>query len=410
MSHGTAFLGKLTYALRAAGVDQQEREELTSLGKAWADGGEHAIKHRDELMGRLIRNAGTYKIDAGTIDDLMDTIVCSPTPPSEEEGATLSAEDGSDTDSNKSSELSEEAPPAHIDAASAPPVSRLGEYKALTTILAADVEQWKQLHKIEWKKSSTTRDGRGAYYKCKKYEGCRMRSRVQMQANGDAVLLTKGVHDHHGGKRASRGANPDVKKHVIPLLYEHKPSVVVQKANAKATAEGFIGTPVTNKQVKSLIRNYRRQLTSSCKIETIADLREWAQRHQINEAAADWDTFDDSALFVPPGGIFDDPEYPALALTTKSLLWNAAAAVRTEKPVCMLVDGTYKVHDKNYVVLSLGVESIDFDQGANRHSFRPIAVCLAVSESQQTYNVMMRSAAEGCKRLCRRLPTRLSCF
>eukprot|EP00918_Siedleckia_nematoides_P007522 GHVU01016322.1.p1 GENE.GHVU01016322.1~~GHVU01016322.1.p1 ORF type:complete len:699 (-),score=119.34 GHVU01016322.1:569-2638(-) len=104
----------------------------------------------------------------------------------------------------------------------------------------------------------------------------------------------------------------------------------------------------------------------------------------------------DDHLFVPPGGVFDDPEFPAVAITTKALLANAVAG---SEEVCLLMDGTFKLHDKNWVLLIVGVESLKFDRGAMRHQFRPICMCMAVSECFETYRVLLRSAAEGARLL-----------
>eukprot|EP00918_Siedleckia_nematoides_P069096 GHVU01150668.1.p1 GENE.GHVU01150668.1~~GHVU01150668.1.p1 ORF type:complete len:581 (-),score=71.18 GHVU01150668.1:3296-5038(-) len=224
--------------------------------------------------------------------------------------------------------------------------------------------------------------------------------KLQPATDGSFTSSTKGKHVSGGSVIRPAGANPIVKKIALAkLLSGKRPKVVAFEANDEVKKSNLTATPISAAQVRNLRKRMCENLRKQCPMRTVADLSEWAERNQVGGQGPYWDAMPVDHMFVPPGGVFDDPQFPAVAVTTKALLANALALSPSSLDVCMLLDGTFKLHDKNWVLLIAGVEALKFDRGANRHQFRPVCMCMAVSECVETYRVLLRSIAEGTRLL-----------
>eukprot|EP00918_Siedleckia_nematoides_P030654 GHVU01066388.1.p1 GENE.GHVU01066388.1~~GHVU01066388.1.p1 ORF type:complete len:725 (-),score=115.75 GHVU01066388.1:559-2733(-) len=258
--------------------------------------------------------------------------------------------------------------------------------------------RWRQAARAEWKRSSAGRKDGHTYYVCNKHTNCGAKMKAEANEKGDIALYYKGKHTTGGNRIKQRGANPVVKRIAADKVFSQKqPRTIAFEANEETKGQNV--TPITCTQVRNLRRTMIKQLVKDVNLVTVADLRVWATALQVAGKGPEWDALAPDQMFVPPGGVFDNPEFPVVVFTTKELLANAPAATTDCAPVCILLDATFKLIAKNWVVEAVGVEGIRFDRGANRHQFRPICVAVAVSECAETYEVLLRSVAQGAQLL-----------
>eukprot|EP00918_Siedleckia_nematoides_P102719 GHVU01224290.1.p2 GENE.GHVU01224290.1~~GHVU01224290.1.p2 ORF type:complete len:433 (-),score=57.83 GHVU01224290.1:2885-4183(-) len=280
-------------------------------------------------------------------------------------------------------------------------------YKFMKEVKALEAEEWMRCNTHSWVRTSggalLKNGGRSyTYYKCNLHVGgCQKKWRTHTALDGTLTVVEKGAHTKNAVCKILPGIHPQVRHHVTRLAGLGLPPYSIKcEANSNAAEEDPNVRKASTPQVRSFLKAEAKRMRKLFPIDTLAQLREWAEQRQITENGPKWETQPRTEMFVPPGGIFTDPKAPCVVLTTKALLENAAVIVTVAVYYGIMMDGTYKLHRGGFTVLTVGTVSLERKRGKIVQSFRPIALCFAKSESESTYAVMLRAVAAGVEVLC----------
>eukprot|EP00873_Tetraselmis_striata_P034853 jgi/Tetstr1/455117/TSEL_041969.t1 len=114
--------------------------------------------------------------------------------------------------------------------------------------------------------------------------------------------------------------------------------------------------------------------------ESIADLRYWARRNEmppLNSGDSDAPLEDDKLVVLQL-----NEEAKGVVFTTICLFSTLSLAETGSLPICLVTDGTHKIHYGKWLLLTLGTHSIEYDMEKYDlvHKFRPISFCFAQEE------------------------------
>eukprot|EP00873_Tetraselmis_striata_P025865 jgi/Tetstr1/446129/TSEL_033729.t1 len=131
--------------------------------------------------------------------------------------------------------------------------------------------------------------------------------------------------------------------------------------------------------------------------ESIADLRYWARRNEmppLNSADSDAALEDDKLVVLQ----FSDE---AKVITTMGMFRILSLAETGNLPLCLITDGTHKIHYGKWVLLSLGTHSIEYDMEKCNlvHSFRPLSFCFAQEEDGAAMTLLFKTTMDTHKKM-----------
>eukprot|EP00873_Tetraselmis_striata_P008835 jgi/Tetstr1/429099/TSEL_019062.t1 len=133
--------------------------------------------------------------------------------------------------------------------------------------------------------------------------------------------------------------------------------------------------------------------------EYIADLRDWHRRNEMpplnsvdSDAALEYDK-----LVVLQ---FSD-EAKGVVLTTMGMFRTLRLAETGNVPLCLVTDGTHKIHYGKWVLLTLGSHSIEYDMEKYNlvHNFRPISFCFAQEVDGAAMTLMFKTTMDTHKNM-----------
>eukprot|EP00873_Tetraselmis_striata_P020183 jgi/Tetstr1/440447/TSEL_003067.t1 len=144
--------------------------------------------------------------------------------------------------------------------------------------------------------------------------------------------------------------------------------------------------------------------------ESIADLRDWARRNEMpppNSGDSDAPLEDDKLVVLR----FSE-EAKGVVFTTMGLFRTLRLAETGSLPLCLVTDGTHKIHYGKWVLLTLGTHSIEYDMEkyALVHSFRPISFCFAQEEDGAAMTLLFQTTMDTHKMLYGSSPNTIGCW
>eukprot|EP00873_Tetraselmis_striata_P011664 jgi/Tetstr1/431928/TSEL_021417.t1 len=128
--------------------------------------------------------------------------------------------------------------------------------------------------------------------------------------------------------------------------------------------------------------------------ESIADLRDWARRHEIpplNYVDSDAPLVDDQMVVLE----FSDAVVFSI---TSGLLKTLRLAETGNLPPCLVTDGTHEIHCEKWVLLTLGTHSsVEYCHETYKlvHSFRPIAFCFSQEEDGAAMTLLFKAMLDA---------------
>ena len=155
--------------------------------------------------------------------------------------------------------------------------------------------------------------------------------------------------------------------------------------------------------VLSLIKNRSRVLTRQRKgpllFETCNDLMNWAAAHEFPATQEGFDDCEKFSLHVLPQGYRSDVR--GIVFSCTEVAQNILKA-QIDRPFnfSLMLDGTHKFHWGGWVVLTVGVISLEWkrDTSGFSQSFRPVAYCFCESESEAAATLLLSSVKAMCKK------------
>jgi hypothetical protein len=153
----------------------------------------------------------------------------------------------------------------------------------------------------------------------------------------------------------------------------------------------------------SLIRNRSRVLSRQRKgpllFENCNDLMNWAAAHQFPATQDGFDNCDKNALHVLPEGYRNDIR--GVVFSSLEVVQNMVKAI-IDRPYgySLMLDGTHKFHWGGWVLLNVGVVSLDWKRETSgfSQSFRPVAYCFCESENHDAAAMLLNSVRAVCRR------------
>eukprot|EP00918_Siedleckia_nematoides_P073539 GHVU01160504.1.p1 GENE.GHVU01160504.1~~GHVU01160504.1.p1 ORF type:complete len:953 (-),score=152.74 GHVU01160504.1:1505-4363(-) len=308
----------------------------------------------------------------------------------EEEEEESSESDASDTS----------AAPASGSATPNVPRSRsYAKYKTIDTISKElGATRWLAAQSHQWTYHSSTKASKTKYYKCASHQGCD--AKLALKANADESFTAKaaGKHGKHRLSKKSKGVPPALRPYVDKLakqgMQAHEITTLTNKA---AVDDGLETTPAKKYQVHNWLRRERKQAKKNVNLDTVADLRAWAQAREVN-TIEEFQRLRRDQMFVPPGGACPDALHPGVCLTTPALLENFVVAHNHPDPFLLSADTTWRLHYGKFGLLVGGTQSLTWDGVANRQSFRPGMVRFSSSESTAAYHSLIDCSRVACRR------------
>eukprot|EP00873_Tetraselmis_striata_P044141 jgi/Tetstr1/464405/TSEL_009198.t1 len=161
-------------------------------------------------------------------------------------------------------------------------------------------------------------------------------------------------------------------------------------------------------------KGWKKSLTRAEKgpraYESIADLRDWARRNEmppLHSADSDAALEDDKLVVLQ----FCD-EAKGVVFTTMGLFRTLRLAETGNLPLCLVTDGTHKIHYGKWVLLTLGTHSIEYDMEKYNlvHSFRPISFCFAQEEDGAAMTLLFKATMGTHKKLYGSSPNTIGCW
>eukprot|EP00873_Tetraselmis_striata_P028631 jgi/Tetstr1/448895/TSEL_036121.t1 len=147
---------------------------------------------------------------------------------------------------------------------------------------------------------------------------------------------------------------------------------------------------------------WKRSLTRADKgpraYESIADLRDWARRNgmpPLNSADSDAALKDDKLVVLQLSD-----EAKGVVFTTMGMFRTLRLAETGNLPLCLVTDGTHKIHYGKWVLSTLGTHSIEYDMEKYNlvHCFRPIFFCFAQEEDGAAMTLMFKTTRDTHKK------------
>eukprot|EP00873_Tetraselmis_striata_P033254 jgi/Tetstr1/453518/TSEL_040486.t1 len=144
--------------------------------------------------------------------------------------------------------------------------------------------------------------------------------------------------------------------------------------------------------------------------ESIADLRDWARRNEmppLNSGDSNAPLEDDKLVVLQ----FSE-EAKGVVFTTMGLFRTLRLAETGSLPLCLVTDGTHKIHYGKWVLLTLGTHSIEYDMEKYDlvHSFRPISFCFAQEEDGAPMTLLFQTTMDTHKMLYGSSPNAIGCW
>lgn len=169
-------------------------------------------------------------------------------------------------------------------------------------------------------------------------------------------------------------------------------------------------TQAVNVWKKSLVRRQKGPIA----LESYQDIAEWAS-YRIHLAPVALPPAETGESEVVEGGpephsdqwpawdslvvLGIDDELGIIVFTTPGLLQNLRMGQFADIDLFLSADGTYKIHFGRYVFITVGTYSIEYEGTDCAHRFRPIAFCLAPSESEDAVGATLRFMLDAHRRI-----------
>ena len=196
----------------------------------------------------------------------------------------------------------------------------------------------------------------------------------------------------------SRGVPQQLKGVIDKLLVRGTPKEVVNEIfndTIYPELQQYV-RDITREELYKRVANRKKSLNRLAKgplvMETVADLMNWAAAHLFPDSIPAFDSRDQELLYVLPQGYRSDIR--VVVFSSAAVAANILRA-HTDRPdgFSLMIDGTWKLHHGEWVLLTCGVISIDWKRHTSglSQTFRPVAYCFAESENIEAVVLLLSS-------------------
>jgi hypothetical protein len=251
-------------------------------------------------------------------------------------------------------------------------------------------------------------NGRQDYsvYGCSSHLSCPSKVRIRRSKDSEEYLLEYNKEEHSQAvlDEVPRRGLPQVLRAEVDrrLMARDSPNKVMDALQAHDEYKIYL-VGADKDKLWSLIRNRSRVLSRQRKgpllFENCNDLMNWAAAHQFPATQDGFDNCDKNALHVLPEGYRNDIR--GVVFSSLEVVQNMVKAI-IDRPYgySLMLDGTHKFHWGGWVLLTVGVVSLDWKRETSgfSQSFRPVAYCFCESENHDAAAMLLNSVRAVCRR------------
>ena len=254
-------------------------------------------------------------------------------------------------------------------------------------------------------------NGRQEYtvYGCSSHLACPSKARIRRCKDSGEFVIEYNKEDHSEAvldEVPSRGL-PQVLRAEVDrrLMARDSPNNVMDALQAHDDYKMYV-EGVDKDKLWSLIRNRSRVLSRQRKgpllFENCNDLMNWAAAHLFPATQDGFDKCEKNALHVLPEGYRNDIR--GVVFSSLAVVQNMVKAI-IDRPYgySLMLDATHKFHYGGWVLMTVGVVSLDWKRETSgfSQSFRPVAYCFCESENQDAAAMLLNSVRAVCTRYYR---------
>ena len=246
-----------------------------------------------------------------------------------------------------------------------------------------------------------------AVYGCTSHLACPSRIRVKKNHETAEFAIQYSAVEHsetHSDVSKARGLPQLLRAEVDRrVVAKDTPTKIYQDLRNHEDYKTFVADLDRHEFIKC-IRNRKRTITRKnggpLVFETCADLMNWAASHTFPDSTDAFLQCEETTLHVLPCGYRNDVR--GVVFSSFKIVQNILKA-QFDRPdnFTLMLDGTYKLHWGGWVVITVGVISLDWNRvnSGLSQSFRPVAYCFCESERKETITLLLHSVKELCSRL-----------
>jgi len=198
------------------------------------------------------------------------------------------------------------------------------------------------------------RSGRTSERKCWTYgcavEGCKKRMKI-MEGEGKVAVMMKGCCQCKTLQRC-HGISPVVKEECDNLIELNvSPKKIIKNLKKRGIEEVDIPS---REQLKDRRKNKMR---GQCTVLTNHDFKCWCQERYV-DSMSDIEKFSSTDVVV----VLELPDYDGCVFATPEIITSYSDAVNNNAAISLYCDSTDKISGKDWIVTTLGTNSITYNQ------------------------------------------------